>query len=160
MPTVEPIQFCSRLPAAYRAALEEILFFNPRQHLYRGSIERAIDEYGVPGIEPGPSGGTVGVTFGHARCQALYALSTRNGQPRPDLAGVLVYTRRDARTLAIVHVAVREEFTLAHSENPQPLGLALVGHLLSLGRRIQGIERLILGYSGKGERALPIRAQV
>ena len=43
--------FRSSLPAAYHQALEELVFFNPRQRIAAAGITQAVDLYGTPAIE-------------------------------------------------------------------------------------------------------------
>ena len=137
--------FQSKLPSSFRDDLQELLFFNPRQSLYRVQIEKAIDDFGMPTITE--QGEHLHIACRNCECQTLFAVDA--GQ----LLGVLIYTRLDAQKLAVVHIATHSKLG-----SQQAVGLILVEELLRLGKRIKGIERLIISYGQKGERSLRIRA--
>ena len=66
--------FRSSLPATYHRALEELVFFNPRQRAAEAGITQAVDLYGTPALEDDGSGLRV-VVGKRSDAQCLFALA-------------------------------------------------------------------------------------
>ena len=126
----------------YRAALERLVFFNPRQHHARDAIVDALDSYGALAIANGPDG--LGVTVSmRPDAQCLFVMVPQRG--RLDLAGGLVYLRTSRVELEILHIAIAARYCA----RPR-VSLDLVKHLLRTVRatahRLRGIERVTVLY--------------
>ena len=126
----------------YRAALERLVFFNPRQHEARDAIVDALDTYGALAIASGPEG--LGVTVSmRPDAQCLFVMVPRRG--RLDLAGGLVYLRTSREELKILHIAIAGRYCARAR-----VSLDLVKHLLRTVRatahRLRGIERVTVLY--------------
>ena len=127
----------------YRAALERLVFFNPRQHHARDAIVDALDSYGALAIANGPDG--LGVTVSmRPDAQCLFVMVPQRG--RLDLAGGLVYLRTSRVELEILHIAIAARYCA----RPR-VSLDLVKHLLRTVRatahRLRGIERVTVPLS-------------
>jgi hypothetical protein len=126
----------------YRAALERLVFFNPRQHHARDAIVDALDSYGALAIATGPDG--LGVTVSaRPDAQCLFVMVSR--RDRLDLAGGLVYLRTSREELKILHIAIAARYCARAR-----VSLDLVKHLLRTVRatahRLRGIERVTVLY--------------
>jgi hypothetical protein len=136
------VSFQSAVSPDYRAALERLVFFNPRQHHARDAIVDALDCYGALAIANGPDG--LGVTVSmRPDAQCLFIMVPR--RDRVDLAGGLVYLRTSLVELKILHIAIAARYCA----RPR-LSLDLVKHLLRTVRatahRLRGIERVTVLY--------------
>ena len=138
----------------YRAALERLVFFNPRQHQARDAIVDALDSYGALAIADGRDG--LGVTVSmRPDAQCLFVMVQRRS--RLDLAGGLVYLRTSREELKILHIAIADRYCAW----PR-LSLNLVKHLLRTVRatahRLRGIERVTVLY--RRGRSLRVKSEV
>ena len=95
-----PIGITSKLAAARRGELEQLLFFNINQHRVRSGIQQSIDTYGVPEIQEDKGGLRVRVGD-MAGVQSLFALS-----PAGRLLGVAVFVRSTHECVAVLHLGV------------------------------------------------------
>jgi ribosomal protein S18 acetylase RimI-like enzyme len=134
--------FSSRVPAECRAALEELLFFNPRQHRVRKGILDSLDRFGHPRLEQSPTG--LSVHVGDHEAQTLFAFDReRKGK---DPVGVVVFLRTAPEEIAIVHVAVHPDYALQGSFAGLGLGVALVEKVKEIAARIVGVRRIVFFY--------------
>jgi len=149
------INFASRLPAAHRAELEALLFFHPRQSRVFPGIVESVEKYGHPRIVE--EAGYLRVSVGEsAEVQNLYALVRR--REKAELAGALVYTRADRETLVLLHIAVKDEYSLSGRHSHQMLTMKLLAKLQEIALQIKGVRFLVVVY-GKGlMKKMPVRA--
>src|SRR5512142_158324 len=63
--------FSSRVPSECRSALEELLFFNPRQYRVREGIINSLEQFGHPRLEDTASG--LAIRVGNQDAQTLFA---------------------------------------------------------------------------------------
>lgn len=133
---------CSSVSADYRADLEALLFFHPRQQALEKNIRDCVAEFGAPEILRRADRLYVGIPRNGA--QGLFAChgSQRAGAP----VGVVVYLRTERELLRILHLAVHP--TYEHDGRHAPLGLALlmVDAVRNLAQRIVGVRRIQLPY--------------
>jgi hypothetical protein len=134
--------FCSSLPAAYHQALEELVFFNPRQHTAEAGITQAVDLYGMPAIENDGSGLRV-VVGKRADVQCLFALT--QGEGEPVLAGIVMYLRVSRQEVVVLHIGVAEAFCRSRRAGLEVVS-ALVRTVRAAARRLRGVERLTMLY--------------
>src|SRR4026208_1908393 len=86
--------FRSRLPPSHHRALEELVFFNPRQRNAEAAITDAVDRYGPPAIVSDEAGlpGAVG-TRDDVQCLFALAPVEDAAAGELELAGIVMYLR-------------------------------------------------------------------
>ena len=135
--------FRSRLSAAYHRALEELVFFNPRQRDAEAGITEAVDLYGAPAIVEDETGLRV-IVGKRDDVQCLFALAP-SGHGGLELAGIVMYLRISSKEIVVLHIGVAE----AHCRSRRS-GLAVVSALVrtvrAAARRLRGVERLTMLY--------------
>lgn len=136
------IVFSSRVPKEYHTELEDLLFFNPRQHLVRQGIINSLAQFGHPRVEETPSG--LCVRVGDHEAQTLFAFDRAAEGKAP--VGVVVFLRTSPEEIAIMHVAVDDDYALQGSEAGVGLGVALVEKVKEIAARIVGIKRIVFFY--------------
>jgi hypothetical protein len=133
------IEITSRLPAAQRSALEQLLFFNANQHRVRLGIQQSIDTYGVPELYEQDGG--LRVRVGHiSGVQTLFAL-TDDGRP----IGVAVFVRAAHERFAVLHLGVATNFGWDPAISTRVL-LKLMHEIRSTARRTHGVACIELVY--------------
>ena len=141
------ITFTSILERKHRRELEKLLFLNPGQHRVRSAILEAVKQHGIPRVVE--EQGRLWVKLDSGReVQTLFAIG--HAALRSRLAGVMVYTRLETRTILLMHMAVTGEYASGGRYGGQRLALQLVERLRKIARQVKGVRavRLILG-SGK-----------
>ena len=136
------IVFSSRVPSECRAELEELLFFNPRQHLVREGIIHSLAQFGHPRVEESSNG--LAIRVGDHEAQTLFAFDRARKSKAP--VGVVVFLRTSVEEIAIVHVAVDDEYALQGSEAGVGLGVTLVEKVKEIASRIVGIKQIAFFY--------------
>lgn len=136
------IVFSSRVPRDCRSDLEDLLFFNPRQHRVRDGIINSLAHFGHPRVEEAPSG--LSVCVGDHEGQTLFAFDRDKKTRAP--VGVVVFLRTSPEEIAIMHVAVDDEYALQGSEAGVGLGVALVEKVKEIASRIVGVKRIVFFY--------------
>jgi len=135
------IVFSSRVPKECRAELEELLFFNPRQHLVREGIINSLERFGHPEVVESPAG--LAVKVGDLEAQTLFAFDrSRDEVP----VGVVVFLRTSSEEVAIMHVAVDPDYALQGAEAGVGLGVTLVEKVKEIAARIVGVRRIVFFY--------------
>jgi hypothetical protein len=134
--------FASKVSRDSREALEELMFFNPRQHLVREGIINSLAKFGHPRIEE--QGNCLVVKVGTHEAQALFAFD--QGRQGTDPVGVVVFLRTLPEEVAIMHVAVDPEYALQGAEAGVGLGVTLVEKVKEIASRIVGVERIVFFY--------------
>jgi hypothetical protein len=133
------IEITSRLPAAQRPALEELLFFNVNQHRVRLGIQQSIETYGVPELYE--QDGVLGIRVGRiSGVQTLFAL-TDEGRP----IGVAVFVRADPERFAVLHLGVATNYGWHPAVSTRVL-LKLMHEIRSTARRTVGVASIELVY--------------
>ena len=135
------IGFSSILESAYLEDLERLLFFNPLQEKALSGIHHSIREYGVPSIYL--DGGNLRVKVaGLPDVQTIYALE--DSISRPLLVGVMVFSRTDEKTIALLHIAVREEYSRFGKRADAGLVPKFLEQLKQIARRLKGVKAIKL----------------
>jgi hypothetical protein len=133
------IEITSRVSAAQRPALEQLLFFNANQHRVRLGIQQSIDTYGVPELYE--QDGAMRVRVGHiSGVQTLFAV-TDEGRP----IGVAVFVRADHERFAVLHLGVATNFGWHPAVSTRVL-LKLMHEIRSTARRTHGVASIELVY--------------
>lgn len=136
------IVFTSKAPKQSRPALEELLFFNPRQFRVRSGILDSLKQFGHPRLEDTADG--LMVRVGDHEAQTLFAFDRdrRAGHP----VGVVVFLRTAPADVAIIHVAVHPDYALQGRHGGTGLGVALVEQVKAIAARIVGVQRIVFFY--------------
>ena len=136
------LAFASKVSRASREALEELMFFNPRQHLVREGIINSLAKFGHPRLEE--EGDNLVVKVGTHEAQTLFAFDPDRSGTEP--VGVVVFLRTSPEEIAIMHVAVNPEYALQGSEAGLGLGVALIEKVKEIASRIVGVQRIVFFY--------------
>lgn len=134
--------FTSKVAAEHREELEELMFFNPRQHVVREGIIHSLMQFGHPRLEETSSGLVVKV--GTHEAQTLFAYDPEHVTEAP--VGVVVYLRTSPEEIAIMHVAVHPDYALHGAEAGVGLGVTLVEKVKDIATRIVGVRRIVFFY--------------
>ncbi len=134
--------FSSRVPSQCREALEELLFFNPRQFRVREGIINSLEQFGHPRLEDTPNG--LAIRVGNQDAQTLFAYDRdRRGE---DPVGVVVFMRTAPTDIAIMHVAVHPDYALQGRRGGVGLGVALIEKVKEIAARIVGVHKIVFFY--------------
>ena len=137
------IHLCSSIGEEYGRELEELFFFNPRQHIVRDRAAQHIERYGTPEILQHDEVITIGLgRAGHA--QTLFMMM---GSGRADLVGVVIHVREGER-LKILYFALKPscaQTLQAFSE----LLLFMIDSIKNIGKHIKGIKYIDWCVGGK-----------
>jgi hypothetical protein len=134
--------FSSKVPSECRAALEELLFFNPRQYRVREGIINSLEQFGHPRLEE--AAGELSIRVGQHEAQTLFAYDRdRRGK---DPVGVVVFLRTSPAEIAIMHVAVHPDYALQGARAGVGLGVTLVEKVKEIAARIVGVTRILFFY--------------
>jgi hypothetical protein len=136
------IVFSSKTPKRSRPALEELLFFNPRQFRVRSGILDSLREFGHPRLEETADG--LAVRVGDHEAQTLFAFD--QDRLNRDPVGVVVFLRTSPTDMAIMHVAVHPDYALQGRHGGTGLGLALIEQVKTVASRIVGVRRIVFFY--------------
>jgi len=143
--------FSSKVPKKCRSALEDLLFFNPRQYRVREGIVNSLERFGHPRLEE--TAGVLSVRVGDHEAQTLYAYDQdRRGN---DPVGVVVFLRTSPAEIAIMHVAVHPNYALQGSRAGVGLGVTMVEKVKEIASRIVGVQKIVFFY----RREVVIRCQ-
>jgi len=134
--------FSSKVPSESRDALEELLFFNPRQHRVREGIINSLEQFGHPRLEQTAAG--LSICVGNHEAQTLFAYDQDRRGKVP--VGVVVFLRTSPAEVAIVHVAVHPAYALRGQKAGVGLGVALVEKVKEIAARIVGVQRIVFFY--------------
>lgn len=136
------IVYSSKAPKQSRPALEELLFFNPRQFRVRSGILDSLRQFGHPRLEEAADG--LAVRVGDHEAQTLFAFD-QDGRNR-DPVGVVVFLRTSPTEIAIMHVAVHPDYGLQGRHGGTGLGVALIDQVKAIASRIVGVRRIVFFY--------------
>ncbi|HEV2435677.1 MAG TPA: hypothetical protein VG077_06730 [Verrucomicrobiae bacterium] len=136
------LSLSSKAPKECREALENLLFFNPRQHLVREGILQSLEEFGHPQIVELADG--LSVQIKDYEIQTLFAFDRerRDG----NLVGVVLFLRTSPAEVAVLHVAVHPDYALQGEHVGAGLGVILVEKVKEICSRIVGVERIVFFY--------------
>ena len=134
--------FRSRLSPTYHRALEELVFFNPRQCDAAAAITEAVDRYGAPAIVDDGAGLRV-IVGRRDDVQCLFALAESTGGL--ELAGIVVYLRVSCEEVVVLHIGVADRYCRSRRSGLEVVS-ALVRTVRAAARRLRGVERLTMLY--------------
>lgn len=135
------LRYTSTLPADYGEQLERLMFFNPGQHNALAAIVDSVEVFGAPSVYE--DDGRLRVKVDKLEdVQALFALDD------DVLVGVLIYSRVTLARLAVIHIAVDQDYSTGGKLAGSMLVMRLLELLRSNARRIKGIETIRMMYGG------------
>jgi hypothetical protein len=134
--------FSSKVSKQSRAALEELMFFNPRQFRAREGIVNSLEKFGHPRLVETNDSLSVRVEDHEAQTLFVFDQDNRSGDP----VGVVVFLRTSPAEVAIMHVAVHPDYSLQGEHSGIGLGIILVEKVKEIAARIAGVERVIFFY--------------
>jgi hypothetical protein len=130
----------STLDAARGAELEQVLFYNRNQHRISPGAMLAVERYGTPRISL--RDGRLWVTFDSGvEAQSLFVLEGPDAESR--LVAAIVYTR-EADTLAVLFLAVHEDYAQNGAGQAERLFPSLLEELLRIAHHVKGIAKIKL----------------
>ncbi|HEX5222088.1 MAG TPA: hypothetical protein VFZ59_21170 [Verrucomicrobiae bacterium] len=126
-----------------RPALEELMFFNPSQFRVREGIINSLERFGHPRLEE--SGDDLVVRVGKSDAQTLFVYDS--DAKAKDPIGMVAFLRTSPSEIAIMHLAVREEYALQNrKQGDLGLGIVLIEKVKEIAARIVGVEKIIFFY--------------
>jgi hypothetical protein len=134
--------FRSRLSPSHHRALEELVFFNPRQRDAEAGITEAVDLYGPPAIVSDETGLRV-VVGKRNDVQCLFALAP--AAAGLELAGIVIYLRISSEEIVVLHIGVADGYCRSRRSGLEVVS-ALVRTVRAAARRLRGVERLTMLY--------------
>jgi hypothetical protein len=146
------VHLTSRVSPQHRAALENLLFFNARQHRVLDGIKYSIERYGAPELVEREGSLRVEVPT-LSEVQSLFAVRAEDGKP----VGVAVFAREAPDRFVVLHVGVLPDQDSPSPESECRLLLRLLHEVRHAARRVRGVEKVELLY-GKA-RARPLALQ-
>jgi hypothetical protein len=134
--------FSSKALKHCRPALEELLFFNPRQFRVRKGIVNSQAKFGHLRIEETTD--NLSVRVGACEAQTLFVYD--QDWRRDDPIGVVVFVRTCPAEVAIVHIAVHPDYALQSHHAGLGLGITLIEKVKEIASRIAGVRQIALHY--------------
>src|SRR5215510_11280598 len=135
--------FTSKVSKQSRPALEELMFFNPSQFRVREGIINSLEKFGHPRLEE--SGDDLVVRVGKSDAQTLFVYDSDSKAKDP--IGMVAFLRTSPSEIAIMHLAVREEYALQNRKHGDlGLGIVLIEKVKEIAARIVGVEKIIFFY--------------
>lgn len=148
---VPRIHFAPLLKPRHRSELNRLFFLNASQKGMQAAILAAVDRYGLPRLKRRRD--FLRITLdGCTDAQNLFAIEQYSLRSR--LVGCVVYLRESLGMLAIVHLAVHPEFTMAAIPGRLPLAAELISQVKQIAKSIKGVQRVALPYAAG--RTLPV----
>lgn len=138
------LQFTSVLDRSHCGELEELMFQHPQQGRFRDTILDCIEQFGVPRVVE-LNGRLLIELARHTEVQTLYAVM--EGPLQSELVGAVVYTRNAANELAVLHIAVKNDYTAQGSRANQMVTFAMLEEVCRVARHIQGVHGVRLAYA-------------
>ena len=142
--------FSSKIKAEYEEELKYLLYFNPQQNKVVSGIEASIEKYGIPRIIKTDI--FLNIAVGNLKdVQSIFAFDTaRKGLP---LIGIMIYYRESENILTLLHIAVKEEYSLNSSSCKYSLTIEMIEELKNIARKLKKINTIIIYYKKdkKGE---------
>jgi hypothetical protein len=146
------IFFSSTLSYSYYDALEALMFFNPQQGKFRNAVSQLVERYGNPKIIK--ERGLLRLEIGsEVIAQTLFSFD----RPQDgELIGVVAYLRESIEHLAIIHLAVKDEYSISGCYRDRLLVLHLIQKVQEIGSRLKGVESIQILYD-RSHRKIPVR---
>lgn len=134
--------FSSKALKHCRSAVEDLLFFNPRQFRVRDGILDSLEKFGHPRVEE--TAGGLSVKVENSEAQTLFAVDRDRLNDAP--IGLVVFLRTSPDEVAIMHLAVHPDYALQGRLADLGLGIILLEKVKEIVSRIVGVRRVTLQY--------------
>ena len=119
------------------------MFFNPSQFRVREGIINSLEKFGHPRLEE--FGDDLVVRVGKSDAQTLFVYDSEAKTKDP--IGMVAFLRTSSSEIAIMHLAVREEYALQNrKQGDLGLGIVLIEKVKEIAARIVGVEKIIFFY--------------
>ena len=112
--------------------------------MVRDGILNSLKRFGHPRVVESDSG--LAIKVGEMDAQTLFAFDRAGGHDGP--VGVVVFIRTTPEEIAIMHVAVHEDYALQGADAGVGLGVTLVEKVKEIASRIVGVQRVVFFYRG------------
>jgi len=143
----------SILSSNYREELEELLFFHPQQDKVHDGIVYSIEKYGVPQITEKHH--CLYIEFEkYPDAQTLYAFDKIGNIEK--LIGALIYYRTNTETIEVLHIDIKDKYTLTGPLANKQVMLWLILNLRSIAKKIKGVRYIQLMYNAEHSRNIPV----
>lgn len=134
------LRFTSTVTPEYGEELEQLMFFNPGQQTALAAIVDSLERFGAPSVYQ--DGG-----FLRVKVEKLDGVQTLFALDDERLAGVLVYSRVSVELMAVIHIAVGQDYSAHGKFAHKMLVMRMLELLRSNARRIKGIETIRIMFS-------------
>lgn len=135
--------FRSEISSEYLDDLRSLLFFNSEQQKVADGIIASIERYGMPKVEE--VGGKLKVSVEKVpEIQAIYAYD--KGGIRDELVGVMLFFRESIDCISLIHIAVKDNYSITSSEGESLLTLEMLYRLKDIARHLKKVEYLSIYY--------------
>lgn len=139
------IVITSRLDEDFREDLEQILFFNPKQHQATSGIKHCVEHYGLPEITN--EQGYLRIRLNSTSlAQTLYCVDRT--ESKDSLAGVIVFMRNNIEDMSILYIAIAKNQILRGPIITARLAWDLVHQVIESASFISGVKNVRLDYTG------------
>lgn len=132
------LKFESSISFEYYNNLNDLLFFNENQKIYKGSIVNAIETYGIPKIIKVANKVTIQLKES-TETHNLFLLDDSTN--KVELLGVAIFIRETATTSTLLHIAM--------NESSSDLTLLLIMKVKEYLKNIKGMQELNIFYSNR-----------
>jgi hypothetical protein len=141
--TMRKIRVSSLLPVSFRGELERIVFFNREQDLVTEPLVDSVHRYGVPSIVE-EDGYLRFCVNAYGQLQSLYVLDETAAPAQ--LVGVAMFFRENSASVAVLHLAVHEDYTSRGQWAEVGAVALLIANIRGACMRTHGIEILRILY--------------
>ena len=138
----EKIYYSSRVNKDSLEQLKELVYMNPNQPRDEAGILRALKEYGHPRIQKADD--ELRIHIGDHAPQSIFAYDEADAWNHP--VGVVIFSRSDAETINIIHIAVHPEYAMHGKYAESGLGVHLIDQVREIAARVVGLRRIRLYY--------------
>ena len=143
------LRYTSTLNPEYSEELERLMFFNPGQQTALAAIVDSLETFGSPSVYADSERLRVKV-------EKLDEVQTLFAMDSDTLVGVLVYSRILLERLAVIHIAVDQDYSSHGKFAHNMLVMRMLELLRSNARRIKGIETIRIMCSDNQIRDYPV----
>lgn len=143
----------SKLPSKYREELEDLLFFHPQQNKVQDGIVYSIEKYGAPQIAEKDN--YLYIEFEkYPDAQTLYAFDKTDNVEK--LIGTIIYYRTNTETIEVLHIDIKDRYTLSGPLANKQVMLWLILNLRNIAKKIKGVRNIQLMYNAGHTRNIPV----
>jgi len=154
------IVFCSDLSAEHKESLNDLLFFNREQSKFSRGIVASIEKYGLPIIFENNNKLSIALEK-IDDVQSIFAINKELDKSTayiPDeLIAVMIFFRESIDCIALIHIAVKENYTFLSSKGQSYLATDLLFRLKDIAKHLKNIEYIKIYYHNVEPKLLRIK---